>query len=105
MNLASFPPITSAAPPSAEEQRQRAKTAEAAQSFEAAVLSTLMQSMFEGVDAGAFGGGKGEAQFKSMLVDAFAKQVARSGGLGVADQVGREMLKMQGLTEEPTHGA
>lgn len=95
---------TGAAPPPAE-AAARKKIADAAQSFEAHVLSTLMQSMFQGVDAGDFGGGYGEQQFKSLLVDAMARQTARSGGIGVADQVNREMLKLQGLSEEPSHVA
>jgi peptidoglycan hydrolase FlgJ len=83
---------------SPQEQRQREKTAEAARAFEAAILSTLMQSMFNGVSAGAFGGGEGEAQFKSLMIDAYAQQTAKAGGIGISDQVGREMLKLQGLS-------
>jgi Rod binding domain-containing protein len=35
--------------------------------------------------------------FKSFLTDAMAKQITKAGGIGVADAVSREMLKMQGL--------
>jgi hypothetical protein len=35
--------------------------------------------------------------FRSVLTDAMAKQVARTGGVGVAATVEREMLKLQGL--------
>jgi Rod binding domain-containing protein len=99
--MISFPPMAApaAAPPSPAEVQARAKIAETAKAFESNVLSTLMQSLFEGVGGGEFSGGQGEAQFKSLLVDAFAKQTVKAGGLGVADQVAREMLKMQGLTE------
>ncbi len=37
--------------------------------------------------------------FRSFLTEAIAKQVAKGGGVGVADTVQREMLKLQGLTE------
>ncbi len=45
-----------------------------------------------------FNGGEGEAAFKSFMNDAMAKQVVRSGGIGLADKVATEMLKLQGLS-------
>lgn len=103
--MISFPSVVAptTAPPSPEEMQTRARIAETAKQFEANIMSSLMQAMFEGVDAGAFGGGHGEEQFKSVLVDAFARQTVKAGGMGVADQVAREMLKMQGLTETVAH--
>jgi Rod binding domain-containing protein len=44
-----------------------------------------------------FGGGQGETMFRSFMTDAFAEQMTRSGGVGIADSVRLEMLKMQGL--------
>lgn len=74
--------------------------AETAQAFEASFLSAMLQPMFAGLSTEApFGGGKGEEMFRSFLTDAIAKQVAKGGGVGVADTVQREMLKLQGLTE------
>lgn len=71
-----------------------------AQSFEASFLSTMLQPMFAGLSTEApFGGGRGEEMFRSFLTEAIAKQVAKGGGIGVADTVQREMLKLQGLTE------
>jgi hypothetical protein len=35
--------------------------------------------------------------FQSVLMDSFGKQIAKSGGVGIAAAVQREMLKMQGL--------
>ena len=46
----------------------------------------------------AFGGGQGEQMFKSFFTDAVAKQVTKAGGIGVSDQVAKEMLKLQGLS-------
>ena len=55
--------------------------------------------MFEGTEAAApFGGGEGEAAFKSFLTDAFAKSLSKHGGIGLAKDISKEMLKMQGLT-------
>jgi Rod binding domain-containing protein len=59
----------------------------------------MLQQMFDGVEtAPPFGGGPGEAMFKSFLTDAMGKQMAKAGGVGVADDVAREMLKLQGLS-------
>lgn len=69
---------------------------EAAQEFEAQFVSTLFQSMFEGVSEDSpFGGGPGESMFRSTLVDQYGQQVAKSGGIGIADDIYREILKMQ----------
>lgn len=99
--MAAVSPVAPAEPMSAAEAAKRRQIADTAQSFEASFLSTMMKSMFDGVDAGAFGGGQGEEAFKSFLVDAFAKQTAKTATLGISDQVGREILKLQGLQETP----
>ena len=41
------------------------------------------------------GGSGGESPFASMLRDEYAKIIGRSGGIGVADAVMREMLRAQ----------
>jgi peptidoglycan hydrolase FlgJ len=106
MNVSGFAPIDVATPPiagqvapmSAAELAKRGQVKETAQKFEASFLSSMMQEMFEGVETAApFGGGQGETMFRSFLTDAISKQMAKSGGIGIAAQVQREMLKMQGL--------
>ncbi|MEQ8268383.1 MAG: rod-binding protein [Parvibaculum sp.] len=73
-----------------------AKVWATAQDFEAQFVSTLFQSMYEGVgEDDPFSGGPGETMFRSMLVDQYGEQLAKSGGVGIADAVYREMLKMQ----------
>jgi flagellar protein FlgJ len=69
----------------------------AAQDFEAMALGELLQPMFKTVDTskGLFGGGAGEATWKPMMVDEIAKTIAKHGGIGLADSVMREMLRMQ----------
>lgn len=91
---------TSAAGSTAELAARKRKIAETAQSFEATFLSSMLKPMFEGLDTeGPFGGGQGEAMFRSFLTDALAKQTVKAGGIGIADTVQREMLKLQGLSE------
>lgn len=75
---------------------QMEKVDAAAQDFEAVFLSQMMEHMFEGIDADEnFGGGNGENMVKSMLTDEYGKLIARTGGIGVADYVKREMLTLQ----------
>ena len=70
-----------------------------AKDFEASFVSNMLGEMFQGVDTSApFGGGQGETMFRSFLMDAFGKQITKSGGIGVAASVQREMLKMQRLS-------
>ena len=54
---------------------QAAKTARAAQDFEAMALGQLLAPMFDTVDTahGPFGGGAGEEAFKPMLVSEIGK--------------------------------
>ena len=68
----------------------------AAQAFEAQALGALFQPLFEGLSTtGPLGGGAAEAQWRPMLVDAIARDLARAGGLGLANAVLREMTRLQ----------
>jgi Rod binding domain-containing protein len=87
-----------ATPMTAAELAKRGKVKDTAQDFEAVFLSSMLQEMFKGVDVEKpFGGGQAEEMFRSFMTDAMAKQMVKSGGIGLADSVGREMLKLQGL--------
>ena len=66
-----------------------------AQDYEAVFLSQMLQHMFAGVDLDPTTDGPGEDIYKSMMVDEYGKILSRSGGIGVADHVKREMLKLQ----------
>lgn len=84
---------------SAAELAKRGQIEKTAKDFEASFLSVMLAQMFNGVEVEApFGGGHGEKMFKSLFTDAVAKQVTNTGGVGVADAVAREMLKLQGLS-------
>ena len=88
-----------AGPASAADLARRGQIRDTAQKFETTFLSSMLQEMFEGVETAApFGGGPGESMFRSFLTEAMAKQMVKSGGVGIAASVQREMLKLQGLT-------
>lgn len=72
------------------------KIGQIAEQFEAQFVSQMLDNMFSTVDTkGFFGGGESEEFYRDMLVDEYGKLIARSGGVGVADHVKREMLRMQ----------
>lgn len=76
----------------------------AAQAFEAQVLSQLLAPAFAtvGQGGGPFGGGAAEAQWRPMLLDAYAGAAARSGrGINLAETVLREMLRLQAAELRP----
>lgn len=76
--------------------RRDPKAWAAAQEFESNFVSTMFQTMFEGIKTdGPFGGGQGENAFRSLLVDEYGKEVTRAGGIGIADKVYSEILKLQ----------
>ena len=74
---------------------------ETAQDFEAQFLSSMLQPMFENIqeEDSPFSGGPGETMFRSLLVDQYGQNIAKSGGVGIADAVYREMIKMQEMPQ------
>ena len=87
-----LPPQAPVAPVAAVTARMR----ETAEAFEASFLSQMLKPMFEGISTEApFGGGEAEGTWRGFLVEAMAKQAVRGGGIGLADQVVAEMLRMQ----------
>ena len=94
-NLAVSPALLQSTPeaPSGTDARRMRETAE---QFEASFLSQMLKPMFEGLDTnGLFGGGEAEATWRSCLIDAMAQQTVRAGGIGLADTVMAEMIRMQ----------
>ena len=91
------PPVP--APMSAAELAKRSQIAQTAKDFEASFLTVMLGEMTKDVRVSEpFGGGTGEDMFKSFMNEAMAKQVVKSGGVGIADEVAKEMLKLQGLS-------
>jgi peptidoglycan hydrolase FlgJ len=66
------------------------------ENFEAFFLSQVFDNMFSGVNSDPlFGGGNGESVYRSLLLQEYSKVAARSGGIGIADAVQREILRAQ----------
>ena len=80
-------------PPHTPSAAQARKSAE---DFEAFFIAQTVDTMFSGIKTdGPFGGGHAEEMFRSLLSQEYGKSMARGGGIGIADQVYREILKSQ----------
>jgi Rod binding domain-containing protein len=68
----------------------------AGQEFEALFISEMLGPVFESLSSdGFFGGGEGEKIYRSLMVQEYGKTIAQAGGVGIAETVQREILKMQ----------
>ena len=88
-------PAPTPAPTSGDIRRQD-QTRRVAEEFEALFLSQMLEPMFAGLQTeGPFGGGAGEQIYQTLMVQEYGKAIAASGGVGIADAVQREILKLQ----------
>jgi flagellar protein FlgJ len=67
-----------------------------AQDFEALFLNSMFSQMTSGVKGeGPYGDTPGTGVWRSMLTDEYAKSFAKSGGVGIADNVFRTLILQQ----------
>jgi peptidoglycan hydrolase FlgJ len=68
----------------------------AAENFESFFVGQMLEYMWEGVEVDPmFGGGHAEEMWRSMLNQEYGKHVAKSGGVGIANNVMTSMLRAQ----------
>lgn len=60
---------------------------DAAQKLEATFLAEMLKAAGLGKSRGEFGGGAGEDQFGSFLVQEQAMEMVRAGGIGLSEQL------------------
>jgi Rod binding domain-containing protein len=78
--------------------QRNAALRKAATELEAAFLTEMLKSAGFGKARDSFGGGAGENQFNSLLVRAQAEQMARAGGIGLAESLYRALLETENDT-------
>lgn len=92
MDIAGANPMAAAM----ENIKRSPNSVKVAKEFEAAFLGQMLQPMFTATDAEApFGGGQAESTYRPMLINEYANALSKRGGIGVADAVLREMVRMQ----------
>lgn len=67
-----------------------------AKEFEAQFIGSMLENMFSTVDTNGFlDGGEAEETYRSMMISEYGKLISNAGGIGVADYVKSEMLRLQ----------
>ena len=72
----------------------------AARQFEATFLAQMLQAAGAAKPADSFGGGIGENQFASFLLDAQAQRISQRGGVGIAEIIIRHYAPDSGETRK-----
>jgi Rod binding domain-containing protein len=76
------------------EAKEKAKTT--AQDFEAMFLNTMFAQMTTGIKGdGPFGDSTGTGAWRSMLTEQYARNFAKSGGVGISSDVYRTLILQQ----------
>lgn len=87
-------PMSTHAPPVRDEVP--AEVRRAAEEFESVFLSQMLAPMFEGLQTdGLGGGGMGEEIFRPMLIERYAQSLTQAGGIGIAESIIGELMRMQ----------
>ncbi len=73
-----------------------------AEELESVFLNTLVSEMFASIASeGEFGGGYAEETWRGMQSEQYAASMARSGGIGIADEIMRSLLLTQESAQLP----
>jgi len=84
------------AAPQAGGQQSAASIKKAAQDFEAIFMGMMLKSMRDTVGKDKLtGGGHGEETFRSLLDQEYAQNAAKSGGVGLAKLIEKELTRKQ----------
>lgn len=83
--------------PKISAETDRTEIRAVAEKFESMFLSEMMKPMFEAVGSEdpIFGGGHAEKMFQSMMVDEYGQSISARGGIGIADDIERQLLQLQ----------
>jgi len=73
-----------------------------AEELESVFLNTLVSEMFASIASeGEFGGGYAEETWRGMQSEQYAAAMAKSGGIGIADEIMRSLLSTQESVQSP----
>ena len=76
----------------------KGKAKSASGEFESMFLNSMFEQMNTNVDGeGPFGGSGAQKVWRSFLTNQYAQMYAKAGGVGIANHVYDELLKLQGV--------
>ena len=95
---------TSASPGQLSSPAQMGHLKAQAQELEGVFLNTLMKEMFSSLhtDSASMGGGFGEDTWRGMQAEQMSNAVAEAGGIGLADNIMGDLLKIQEASQPST---
>lgn len=67
--------------------------------FEAVFLAQMLEQMMGESSEDSLFGGAGDGAWKGMLNEEYAKVMAKAGGIGLADDLAREIMRYQDIGE------
>ena len=82
-------------PPTATPDQDKAMRS-AAEELEATFLAEMLKPMGAGAARDSFGGGAGEEQFSSFLLQEESRAMVHAGGIGLAESIFQSMKKSTG---------
>lgn len=88
----------------AKTSRNAAEVDKTSKDFERMALSQMLAMMETDTDMSdsVFGGGAAERAFKPFLTEEYARGFSDRGGIGIAQAVKREMLRLQEAMQSPS---
>ena len=87
MEIPGLSPSSAKSPPMSGESRRDPALRSAAGKLEAGFLAEMLKAAGAGKTRESFGGGVGEDQFSSFMVEEQAKMMVAAGGIGLAEQL------------------
>ena len=83
----------------------QAKAKASAQDFEAVFLNSMFSQMTSGIKGeGPFGDTTGTGVWRSMLTEEYSKNFAKTGGIGISNEVYRTLILQQANRAQPGPG-
>ncbi len=71
-----------------------------AQELEGQFLSTMIEPLFsKDAEGGLYGGGGGNDIFRSLMITEYGQIFSQAGGIGLADNIAKEMLALQEVAQ------
>ncbi len=88
---------------SQSDEKMHAQLDVVAKDFESMFMTEMIKPMFEEVNKpnAMFGGGKGEEIFNGFMMQEYGKLISDTGGIGIADAVKQELIRMQETADNP----
>jgi hypothetical protein len=75
------------------EFQRKEKVLEEAKQYEVILVSKMLEEAVpKGGDSMLFGGGHGNDIYRSMMIEEYAKSMVDGGGLGLAEQIAKEIM-------------